>query len=100
MRGFSSALGVRCIHCHVGDDPRDLSSVDFSSDAREAKRVARVMMTMVQTLDDDLLKPGLVEGERAESMEVRCATCHHATRGRCGWMTCSPSPWPVTASGA
>ncbi len=77
MRGFASALGVRCIHCHVGDDPNDLSTTDFVSDEREAKRVARVMMRMVQTVNDDLLAPGLTEAGRAESLEVRCATCHH-----------------------
>jgi len=23
MRGFAGALGVRCNHCHVGEDPSD-----------------------------------------------------------------------------
>ena len=77
MRGFAGALGVRCIHCHLGEDPNDLSTTDFVSDERETKRVARVMMRMVQTLNDDLLEPGLTEVGRAESLDVRCATCHH-----------------------
>ena len=49
MRDYAGALGVRCIHCHVGDDPNDLDSVDFASDAREPKRVARAMMRMVKS---------------------------------------------------
>ena len=77
MRGFASALGVRCTHCHVGDDPSELSTINFVSDEREAKRIARVMMRMVQTLNDDLLKPGLREAGRSVSIDVRCATCHH-----------------------
>jgi len=77
MRGFAGALGVRCIHCHVGDDPNDLSTTNFVSDERDTKRVARVMMRMVQTVNDDLLEPGLTEVGRTESLEVRCATCHH-----------------------
>ena len=31
MRGFAGALGVRCTHCHVGDDPNDLKSIDSGS---------------------------------------------------------------------
>ncbi len=77
MRGFATALGVRCIYCHVGDDPNDLSTTDFVSDEREAKRVARVMMGMVRTVNDELLEPGLTEIGRTESLAVRCATCHH-----------------------
>jgi len=77
MRGFASALGVRCIHCHVGDDPNDLSTIDFVSDERQAKRVARVMMRMLQTVNDDMLEPGLAEVGRTDALAVRCATCHH-----------------------
>ncbi len=76
MRGMTGALGTRCTHCHVGDNPRDLSTVDFASDEKETKRVARVMMQMVGNLNDDLLRPGLMEAGRAEAMEVTCQTCH------------------------
>ena len=77
MRGFAGSLGVRCIHCHVGDDPRDLSTVDFVSDEKDTKRIARVMMRMVQSLNDDMLAPGLAEAGRTDNIEVRCGTCHH-----------------------
>ena len=71
MRGFAGALGVRCIHCHLGDDPRDLSTVDFASDQRPAKATARVMMRMVQEINGPLLgKLG------RDHKEVACYSCH------------------------
>ena len=73
MRGFCSALGVRCIHCHVGDDPNSLDKVDFVSDARETKKVARVMIQMTQRINKELL-PGI---GRASHLSVKCYTCHH-----------------------
>jgi hypothetical protein len=51
MRGFSNALNVRCIHCHKGDDPVDLSKVDFASDERENKLVARAMLGMTNGIN-------------------------------------------------
>ena len=41
MRSFAGALGVRCKHCHVGEDPNSLEGYDFASDDPEPKRVAR-----------------------------------------------------------
>jgi len=75
MRGFASALGVRCIHCHVGEDPNDLASTDFASDERIQKRKAREMIRMVQAINRDLLSR---VPERADPpVEVTCTTCHH-----------------------
>lgn len=74
MRGFAGALGVRCIHCHVGDDPSDLSSTDFVSDEKVTKRKARVMLQMLNTINGDLLA-GLPE-RSDPPVEIQCATCH------------------------
>ena len=43
MKGFAQALGVRCVHCHVGTDGQPLSTFDFASDAKESKKTARRM---------------------------------------------------------
>ena len=72
MRGYAGALGVRCIHCHVGDDPNSLEGVDFVSDAKQAKKTARVMMRMTRAINDDLLSQIGKESPR----EVSCVTCH------------------------
>lgn len=68
MGGFTSALGVRCDHCHVLDGQKR----DFASDDKETKRVARGMMMLTKTLNDSL---GTVIG-RKEVEKVECITCH------------------------
>jgi hypothetical protein len=50
MRGFTSALGVRCQHCHVGEG-NDLSKFDFASDAKPTKEIARKMMLMAADIN-------------------------------------------------
>ncbi|MDX1577199.1 MAG: c-type cytochrome [Gemmatimonadota bacterium] len=72
MRGFAGALGVRCNHCHVGEDPADLSTHDFASDEKETKRVARGMMTMLEEINETLIPAA----GRSDHERVQCATCH------------------------
>lgn len=81
MRGFALGLGVRCTHCHVGEEGRPFSEYDFESDEKEAKRKARFMLEMVDYLNEERL-PGLSEiAERAEPpVEVTCQTCHNGKR--------------------
>ena len=50
MRGFTSGLGVRCQHCHVGEG-NDLSKFDFASDAKPTKEIARKMMLMANEIN-------------------------------------------------
>jgi Photosynthetic reaction centre cytochrome C subunit len=78
MREFSGALGVRCIHCHKGDDPVDLSKVDFPSDEKENKRIARAMMGMTTGINATLRTK--IGAMRPEPLEVTCFTCHHGNR--------------------
>lgn len=73
MRGFATGLGVRCNHCHVGENADTLEGFDFASDDKETKRVARAMMQMTREINDTLLpKTG-----REKLLTVGCATCHH-----------------------
>ena len=75
MRGFASGLGVRCIYCHVGDDPDDLGSTDFVSDEWVQKRKAREMIKMVNQINRNLLANPPDWSD--PPVEVTCATCHH-----------------------
>ena len=71
MRGFAGGLGVSCDHCHMrrpGGDERDL---DFASDAKPEKNVARTMLRMVRTINDDY-----VEDVSQHGQSVSCYTCH------------------------
>jgi tetratricopeptide (TPR) repeat protein len=72
MRGFSFGLGVRCVHCHLGEDSPTLAGVDFRSDERVAKRKAREMLRMVAAVNASLA----TLPSRSDPIEVRCATCH------------------------
>lgn len=75
MRGMAGALGVRCSHCHAGEEGQPLSSFDFASDAKPAKDTARVMMRMVGEINGKLLPR--IGKERSELLAVNCMTCHH-----------------------
>jgi hypothetical protein len=73
MRGFTRALGVRCPHCHVGNDGDDLSTFDFASDEKAPKRSARVMIRMLADLNRTLASVG---DKPAGEPRVSCYTCH------------------------
>ncbi len=76
MRDYAGALGQRCNFCHVGEDPNSLQGYDFASDAPDHKKVARVMMQMVDEINDRLLPSMGKEPEHA----VSCVTCHRGTK--------------------
>lgn len=74
MRGFAASLGVRCTHCHTPATGGPPDSIDFASDAKPAKEVARGMMRMVRQINGELL-PEIPElGD--QPMRVGCMTCH------------------------
>ena len=73
MRNFTGALGVRCTHCHLGEEGKPLTTFDFSSDEKRTKLVARQMLQMVGEINKRLDSiPGRVAGGPA----VTCTTCH------------------------
>lgn len=37
MRGFTRALGLRCSHCHVGEEGAPLATYDFAADEKPLK---------------------------------------------------------------
>jgi len=74
MRGFALALGVRCVYCHAGREDLPLDSVNFASDEKRPKRVARVMMHMVMHINGEHLAE--VPDRPRPIVIVRCETCH------------------------
>jgi len=78
MRGFASALGVRCQHCHVGEGP-DLTQFDFPSDDKPAKQKARLMIEMVRAINRSYLSQlAEIEDPAQPRVEVTCITCHRS----------------------
>jgi len=73
MVGFANALGVRCVHCHEGKPETPLSEIDFASDKNPKKNVARGMIRMVASVEEQL---GKLRGESAVPVAVNCYTCH------------------------
>jgi hypothetical protein len=90
MRTFASALGVMCDHCHVTEPSRD-----FASDAKQAKKTARVMMQMTAHVNE-MIGSGIGK-PAAEVTRVQCATCH---RGKAIPETPAAPPPPAVAPSA
>ena len=81
MRTFTGALGVQCTHCHAGTPPQ----LNYASDEKPTKDVARKMIHMVMHINDEHLKgigPATVERPAnappalGEPEKVTCYTCH------------------------
>ncbi|MDX1647675.1 MAG: c-type cytochrome [Longimicrobiales bacterium] len=72
MRGFTSALGVRCSYCHVGEEGQPLSTYDFVSDQNPNKDRARAMLRLLGAVNEHL--DGI---ERSgPPVNMWCHTCH------------------------
>lgn len=72
MKGFKTALGVKCGFCH---DPRkdDPKKLDFAGDNNEHKAIARDMMRMTARINKKYFK-GI------DPMPVTCYTCHQGNK--------------------
>jgi tetratricopeptide (TPR) repeat protein len=76
MIGFTRALGVRCSHCHKGEEGKPLSTYDFASDENPNKDRAREMLRMLGDINDHLKK---IQPSGDQRVNMWCNTCH---RGR------------------
>jgi tetratricopeptide (TPR) repeat protein len=73
MSGLTNALGVRCSHCHVGEEGQPLSTYDFASDANPKKEIARQMLDLLGVVNKHLDGLGVADAER---VNMWCHTCH------------------------
>ena len=72
MDDYKAALGVKCNYCHAQskENPKKL---DFASDEKEYKLVAREMMEMTNKLNKKYFK----EHEGNDHIAaIQCMTCH------------------------
>jgi len=74
MSGFTRALGVRCVYCHVGEEGK-MKPEDWEKDDKATKRTAREMLRMVQDINATYL--ARLENRAQPTIVVKCATCHH-----------------------
>lgn len=80
MRGFAIGLGVRCSHCHMVSNGLDSPDDDFSSDKKPTKLKARVMLQMVQAINQDHIAN--LPDRTEPNVEVGCVTCHAEGRAQ------------------
>jgi len=83
MRGFAGSLGVRCSFCHVereGPPPAMTPgmtpgpNLDFASDNKDHKKIARVMLRMVDSINTVFLPR--IPNRDVPPTNVSCVTCH------------------------
>ena len=73
MHHYNAALGVKCNFCHVRNE--QTNKLDFVSDAKEEKTIARSMMKMTNKLNVKNFGEKKTQFNQAV-MEVSCQTCH------------------------
>lgn len=78
MRGFTRSLGVRCSHCHVGEEGQPLAEYDFAADDEPLKLRARAMLRMVQAINGEHL--AALDDRNDPPVAVQCFTCHRGAR--------------------
>lgn len=69
MHNFNDALGVKCSFCHASGSNGKL---DFASDGKKYKEVAREMMKMTMGINKKYFKT-----KNPREFEVTCYTCHN-----------------------
>ncbi len=72
MRGYALSLGVRCGFCHERHETGDKPHMDFASDAKPEKDIARGMMHMVDSINHMLDDIGNNKLEH-----ITCVSCHN-----------------------
>jgi len=72
MKQFEQDLGVTCRHCHV--ENAQTLKLDYVSDDIAAKQTARLMITMLNDINDKYLAQ--IGGDRRYAVPVTCGSCH------------------------
>jgi hypothetical protein len=75
MKEFNVSLGVKCNFCHA-QSKTDASKLDFSSDEKQEKGIARSMMKMTAKINKKYFN--FNKEEEGKSIgAVTCITCHN-----------------------
>ena len=87
MQAFAGALGVQCGYCHAAAPPvagglgegggrgrGAAAALDFASDDKAQKKIARQMMLMVRDINPKVV--AAVGKTEADAARVGCVTCH------------------------
>jgi hypothetical protein len=75
MDGFKAALGVKCNFCHAPSKDSANKHLDFASDEKPEKEVARKMMRMTAKINKKFFSYNKTE-QGAAKTTITCITCH------------------------
>ncbi|HEX5236290.1 MAG TPA: c-type cytochrome [Silvibacterium sp.] len=78
MRGYARALGVECGFCHAED--ASTHRVDFASDAKPDKGIARTMIRMTGEINAKYLSTVQDPDATPADKTVTCGTCHRGNQ--------------------
>jgi hypothetical protein len=73
MDHFKAALGVKCGYCHA-QSTTNPGHLDFSSDDKPEKEIARKMMVMTNDINQKYMR--FNEDSSNQTEAVSCITCH------------------------
>lgn len=76
MGEWRTALGVRCNFCHAPSADSTSRRLDFASDAKPEKEMARKMFRMTGKINKKFFKFDDDDKEKGAA-PVSCITCHH-----------------------
>jgi hypothetical protein len=75
MDEFKAALGVKCNFCHAASKDSSSKKLDFASDEKPEKNIAREMMRMTNKINKKYFN--YEKDDKGEHVPVVfCATCH------------------------
>jgi hypothetical protein len=78
MDAFKEALGVKCNFCHAPSADSSNHHLDFASDAKPEKNIARHMYKMVGRINKKFF--GMNKDANGNLVQtVTCVTCHHGS---------------------
>lgn len=79
MDGFTIALNVRCDFCHARKEDTTKRGLDFASDKKDEKNIAREMMRMVNTLNTTNFN--YMHSTKPDTIHtIVCYTCHRGAK--------------------
>lgn len=75
MDGWAHALGVKCNFCHARNT--ETNKLDFASDAKPEKEMAREMFKMTAKINKKYFKAEKDSLGMIMNSGIACVTCHH-----------------------
>jgi hypothetical protein len=75
MDGWAASLGVHCNFCHARNE--QTGKMDFASDAKPEKEMARHMFVMVSKINKKFFKAEKDSLGMVMESSVNCNTCHN-----------------------